>query len=369
MNTWLKVNDVHGAVWLAALIMTYYEVVIKLNKNQEILLRQSDIQQLAQKICTGNVQSARISQWCNGDHPKCSYNYLRVCEGKFRRLTRVGEFAFSKEYPVHLLNNDDIVFSMNDRDQTIKYCELFEWYTGFYSKTTVVSEKYPNNEISVSTSTNRINKAIIESSESPVHQTILAEDIDLIFPTFKRLDIRFDYLNKGNIFSIFNSKTVLESLENPRYSKFSTYILNKYPNLLKFSIGDFLLHLKKEGDSFYRNILNKYGDEQYCKFKILDKSVLNKKGVYSYVLNGTIMYIGRCKDSFYQRINIGYGNISPKNCYLNGQSTNCHINSIINQFSDKIELWVAEYDDDSIISNMEVQLIKQYKPEWNIALK
>ncbi|NHN29638.1 hypothetical protein [Paenibacillus agricola] len=368
MNTLVKVSDVHGAVWLAALIMTYDEVVIKNNKNREAQLRQSDIQRLADKLCTKSVQSARISQWCNGDHPASSYNYLRACRDKFRRLTRVGEFSFMKEYPEHLLNMDDIVYALNESDQQIKYRELFEWYTSFYSKADFVKENYPNN-MNTFTGNHRTIKVNNEIHETAVRQIIHTADNYIINAAFKKVHIQYEYLNKEDLFSSLKNKSVLETLEKPRYLKFSTYVMNKYPNFLKYGIGDFLFYLKNEGDSFYKLLLNKYGDEKYCKFKITDKSVLNKKGLYSYTVNGTIMYIGRCKDSFYKRINTGYGNISPKNCYLDGQATNCHINSIINQFSDNIELWIAEYEDELFISDMEVQLIKEYKPEWNIALK
>jgi len=60
-------DDVFGSLWLAALILSYE--AIELTKVIGIvLLKQTEIQHLAKRICVKEVQAARISQWCNGDH-------------------------------------------------------------------------------------------------------------------------------------------------------------------------------------------------------------------------------------------------------------------------------------------------------------
>lgn len=129
-----KITDnVFGAVWLAALILTYEEKVIK--KSNRIFFDQVEIKKLAQSLCTKTVQSARISQWCNGDHPDCSYNYLRAKDSK-RRLTQIGEFNNSKEYPDRLLKAEDEIFEIKENGKKLKYGELFEWYCSIYSKVT-----------------------------------------------------------------------------------------------------------------------------------------------------------------------------------------------------------------------------------------
>ena len=129
-----KITDnVFGAVWLATLVMTYDEKVLK--NCDKVFFDQADIQQLAQKLCTKSVQSARISQWCNGDHPNNSYNYLRA-DGSKRRLTQIGEFNNSKEYPERLLKVDDPIFEIQENGKVVKYGDLFEWYCSTYSKIT-----------------------------------------------------------------------------------------------------------------------------------------------------------------------------------------------------------------------------------------
>ena len=64
-------DNVFGAVWLAALILTYERIVLN-NQTLDIDLKQSEIQKLAQKLCIKPVQPARVSQWCNGDHSNSS---------------------------------------------------------------------------------------------------------------------------------------------------------------------------------------------------------------------------------------------------------------------------------------------------------
>ena len=60
---------------------------------------QAEIVKFAQSICFNHVHSARVQQWCNGDHIKGTYNYLRQCNTNHRRLTQIGEFSFEKEVP------------------------------------------------------------------------------------------------------------------------------------------------------------------------------------------------------------------------------------------------------------------------------
>lgn len=90
---------VHEAVWLATAVMTFE--VYKNNPYftiDDIAFKQTDIQKKAQFYTEKNIENARISQWCNADHIKNTYNYLRDVNGR-RRLTFPGEFNGAKEYP------------------------------------------------------------------------------------------------------------------------------------------------------------------------------------------------------------------------------------------------------------------------------
>lgn len=90
--------------------------------------------------------------------------------------------------------------------------------------------------------------------------------------------------------------------------------------------------------------LHKYGNQLFCKFKMSEK--INKKGIYIFVFDNEVKYLGECIN-LYSRINNGYGNISPRNCYVGGQMTNCKINGIINTSKNKgidISLFYHETD-------------------------
>ncbi len=110
--------------------------------------------------------------------------------------------------------------------------------------------------------------------------------------------------------------------------------------------------------------LHKHGKGPFCKFKI--PANLNLAGVYVIKVEDLIKYVGE-SDNLSRRFNMGYGNISPRNCYVGGQSTNCKINSFIlkeNQKGRKIHLTFVETEDRF---SVERELIIQYKPEWNSA--
>jgi len=110
--------------------------------------------------------------------------------------------------------------------------------------------------------------------------------------------------------------------------------------------------------------VNKYGEGPFCKFKIPRN--LEFAGVYALMEASELMYIGECA-SLSSRYNMGYGNISPRNCFVGGQETNCRINNLILQhvsLGHEISLWffaTANY------KAMEVRLRASLSPRWNRA--
>ena len=66
-----------------------------------------------------------------------------------------------------------------------------------------------------------------------------------------------------------------------------------------------------------------------------------------------------------QRVNSGYGTISPKNCFKDGQSTNCKINNLVTQYKDDVVLKILVLEDDKKIEKLEIELIEKHRPEWN----
>lgn len=161
---------------------------------------------------------------------------------------------------------------------------------------------------------------------------------------FEPVELHFDEGHFENVFAGKNNKTVKDTLVNHRYSKLREETTKKYPQYLSWNLGEFILYLKINGDKFYLKFLNKYGDGVYSRFLIKDEKYLNKKGLYIYTLADQLQYIGRCRDTFRKRINQGYGKIYPKNCYIDGQRTNCHLNSLITARKQEVRFFVNIID-------------------------
>ena len=82
-------------------------------------------------------------------------------------------------------------------------------------------------------------------------------------------------------------------------------------------------------------------------------------------VDDSIKYIGQC-DNLSKRWNMGYGNISPKNCFVGGQSTNCRVNNLIlDAFNANylIKLFFHKTDELDVVED---DLINYLNPEWNI---
>ncbi|SHK57965.1 GIY-YIG nuclease family protein [Alicyclobacillus tolerans] len=109
--------------------------------------------------------------------------------------------------------------------------------------------------------------------------------------------------------------------------------------------------------------LHQYGTGPFCRFTIPRLSV---EGVYLIRVNGAVKYVGEC-ENLGHRFNMGYGNISPRNCFVGGQPTNCRINHHIymaaNESAD-IKLYFHETKDRF---EVERTLIETLNSEWNIA--
>ena len=185
---------------------------------------------------------------------------------------------------------------------------------------------------------------------------------------FVRVPMRFKEHAIVNLFAQKNNKTVAETLSGRRYTKLSEEVQRRYPNSLDDKLGEFLYKLKILGDGFYLRFLNEHGDKVFCDFSIESTVLAKTKGIYCFTTGEGIKYVGRSHDPFDRRLNQGYGHISPKNCYLDGQSTNCHVNSLIAEVHAVVSFYVYSLDDDSEIDRLERLVIRSYEPEWNIRL-
>ena len=133
-----------------------------------------------------------------------------------------------------------------------------------------------------------------------------------------------------------------------------------------------IMDIHKGYDNSTKNYdLNTNVKGPFCKFKIEDNVYLKCKGIYVFFVDGQIKYVGRCLSSFARRINGGYGNISPRNCYKGGQRTNCHVNKLVNDAiinNKAVKIGLLPLTDENMIKDLEKILIKIINPEWNIQL-
>ena len=172
-----------------------------------------------------------------------------------------------------------------------------------------------------------------------------------------------------DVFALKNNKSLRVTIGHPKYSKLASRVEARYAISLDVRLGDFLRNLKQNGDPFYREFLNQHGDDEYCRFKLADPGVKRLKGLYCFTVDERLKYIGKSTDSFAKRIDQGYGTIHPKNCFHDGQSTNCHLNGLIAQVAGQLRLFLHPMMDDRMIEFAEAQLIMKYDPEWNVQLR
>lgn len=110
--------------------------------------------------------------------------------------------------------------------------------------------------------------------------------------------------------------------------------------------------------------LHKYGQGPFCRFPILSKRYNLVSGVYALFDSKCLLYVGQTIN-LAQRFNVGYGNISPRNCYIGGQPTNCKINAMVLQKylnGEHIYLYFCETRD---YDRIEHELIFKLQPPYN----
>lgn len=110
--------------------------------------------------------------------------------------------------------------------------------------------------------------------------------------------------------------------------------------------------------------VHQYGWGPFCKFYADTTDYQGESGVYIFTVNYQIVYVGETVD-IHRRIQAGYSNISPKNCFEGGQHTNCRINNAILEAirnQEQIALWALVTKDRK---QQEAELINNCAPEWN----
>lgn len=109
-------------------------------------------------------------------------------------------------------------------------------------------------------------------------------------------------------------------------------------------------------------LLARNGSGTFCRFSIQAPTA---PGVYLWVVAGEIIYIGEAVN-LSKRFNSGYGNISPRNCYIGGQSTNCKMNKVVLEYYRKgqvIDLYFLPTEDHK---QTELFLLQRIHTKYNV---
>ena len=112
--------------------------------------------------------------------------------------------------------------------------------------------------------------------------------------------------------------------------------------------------------------LNQNANSLFTSFSIDSPEFENKKGVFVFTIDGTVVYVGMTNDSLKKVIMGTYGNIIPRKLHKDGQLTACRLSAFLNENHNKnIELWFIECDDKEKIKQIKNELIAAYNPEIN----
>lgn len=115
--------------------------------------------------------------------------------------------------------------------------------------------------------------------------------------------------------------------------------------------------------------LHAYGSGPFCRFRIgRDRK---EQGLYVLCLDGDPVYAGECVNLGKRWSSNGYGGISPRNCFVGGQPTNCRVNAAIldaTRKGSRIDLWFSQFGGNTQErQSVESKLIQSLKPPWNRA--
>lgn len=102
----------------------------------------------------------------------------------------------------------------------------------------------------------------------------------------------------------------------------------------------------------------------FCKFKLKNDKIKNIEGVYIWVLDNKIIYIGET-NKLKNRFNYGYGIICPRNIFKGGQSTNCKMNRVVLNKSKENKYITIYFHETPYYKKIENYLLNNYKTEYN----
>jgi len=110
--------------------------------------------------------------------------------------------------------------------------------------------------------------------------------------------------------------------------------------------------------------LNRHAAGPFCDFELVEATRV--AGVYVLIVDDEPKYVGECESLESRFGPQGYGHVSARNCHIDGQATNCKINTAVllaAQDQDRVGVWFLPAAADR--KSIESRLIRGLTPPWN----
>ena len=113
--------------------------------------------------------------------------------------------------------------------------------------------------------------------------------------------------------------------------------------------------------------LNQYANSLFTSFSIDSPKCEDKKGVFVFTVDSTVVYVGITNDSLKKVMGGTYGSIIPRKLHADGQLTACRLSAFLNANHNKnIELWFIDCNEKEKTKQIKNELIDEYNPKINI---
>ena len=165
---------------------------------------------------------------------------------------------------------------------------------------------------------------------------------------FRPVTIRFLRGTRHHLFS-HAERTLEQALKSPAFTDVKPLFIQDYLRYLPLRLGPVTEKLRRKNDPLYRQLLNRYGDEDFSSFAMADEEQGQKKGILIVYLQGKLCHVAGCHAAFADLVDRSFGNITPDQCYRDGDETACRINSLVTAFRGTPVIWIHELSDDSAI--------------------
>jgi hypothetical protein len=126
------------------------------------------------------------------------------------------------------------------------------------------------------------------------------------------------------------------------------------------SSGQIIEYMPKVASGVLRN---RNGLGPFCRFVLIGAT--SHQGVYAVYVNRELKYVGECTNLAFRFGPQGYGEITSRNCYRDGQSTNCKVNGLLLDTAKAqahVQVWFCQTANRKVV---EARLIKELCPSWN----